>query len=202
MYILSLLLHLLSIVGGFYMATLILPDYNKINMDEEELLEQEMIEHCKRHMFTTMYLDELELLPDSSNCVINKKDIITLDIPFLNNTIIMFYDSDKEAFCYYTKGDVIYKYLNVACRKYVIEYNCKHLYLDGESKIVKNLETIKENSMFIKKVERQLLHKETNKFILCGSLDDYYKSLIVTEDNDIDIIDFLSFKDSYHLKHS
>jgi hypothetical protein len=195
MYILALLLHFLSIVGGFYMATLLLPDYNKLNMEQEEILEQEMIEFCKREMFTNMYLDELELL-DSSNCVVNKKDVITLEIPFLNNTIIMFYDPDREAFCYYTKGDVIYKYLNVACRKYVIEYNCKHLYSDGESHIVKSVDTIKENSMFIKKVERQLLHKDTNKFILCGSLDDYYKSLIVNEDNDIDIIDFLTMKDS------
>jgi hypothetical protein len=184
-------------VGGFYLATLMLPNYNKLNMTEEELLEEEMIEHCKRHMFTNMYLDELEVLEDSDSCKsINKKDIVTLDIPFLNNTIIMFYDSDKEAFCYYTKGDVIYKYLNVACRKYVIEYNCKHLYSDGESQVVKSLEPIKENTMFVKKVERQLLHKDTNKFLLCGSLDDYYKSLIVTEDNDIDIIDFLSMKDS------
>lgn len=195
MYILALFLHLLSIVGGFYMATLLLPDYNKLNMEQEEILEQEMIEFCKREMFTDMYIDELELM-DSSDCVINKKNIITLDIPFLNNTIIMFYDSDKEAFCYYTKGDVIYKYLNVACRKYVIEYKCKHLYLSGESRIVKSMDTIKENSMFIKKVERQLLHKDTNKFILCGSLDDYYKSLNVLEDNDIDIIDFLTMKDS------
>lgn len=195
MYILALFLHLLSIVGGFYMATLLLPDYNKLNMEQEEILEQEMIEFCKREMFTDMYIDELELM-DSSDCVINKKNIITLDIPFLNNTIIMFYDSDKEVFCYYTKGDVIYKYLNVACRKYVIEYKCKHLYLSGESRIVKSMDTIKENSMFIKKVERQLLHKDTNKFILCGSLDDYYKSLNVPEDNDIDIIDFLTMKDS------
>ena len=195
MYLVSLLLHLFSMVSGFYLATLMLPNYNKLNMDEDELLEQEMIEHCKRHMFTNMYLDELEQLEDSSNCVISKKDIITLDIPFLNNSIIMFYDTDKEAFCYYTKGDVIYKYLNVACRKYVIEYKCKHLYSDGESQIVKT-ESVKENSMFIKKVERQLLHKDTNKFILCGSLDDYHKSLIVTEDNDIDIIDFLKFKNS------
>ncbi len=197
MYLVSLLLHLISMVGGFYIATLMLPNYNKLNMDEEELLEEEMIEHCKRHMFTNMYLDELEVLEDSdSSKCINKKDVITLDIPFLNNTIIMFYDSDKEAFCYYTKGDIIYKYLNVACRKYVIEYKCKHLYSEGESQIVKTLDTIKENAMFVKKVERQLLHKDTNKFILCGSLEDYYKSLIVTEDNDIDIIDFLSMKDS------
>lgn len=197
MYILALILHMLSIVGGFYIATLLLPDYNKLNMDEEEKLEEEMIEHCKQYMFTNMYLDELELLEDSSNCVIDKNNIITLDIPFLNNTIIMFYDADKEAFCYYTKGDVIYKYLNVACRKYVIEYKCKHLYLSGESHIIKpKPATTINNNMFVKKIERELLHKETNKFILCGTLDDYRKSLIVNEDNDIDIIDFLTMKES------
>ena len=195
MYILSLLLHLLSIVGGFYIAALLLPNYNKLNMDEEELLEKEMIEYCKRHMFTHMYLDELEVLDIDSSMCLNKNDVITLDIPFLNNTIIMFYDSDKEAFCYYTKGDVIYKYLNVACRKYVIEYKCKHLYSSGESQIVQTMVT-SENKMFVKKIERPILHKNINKFILCGSLDDYYKSLIVNEDNDIDIIDFISMKES------
>lgn len=195
MYFISLLLHLFSIVGSFYLAALILPNYNKINMDEEELLEKEMIEYCKRHMFTHMYLDELEELDivDSSMCL-NKNNVVTLDIPFLNNTIIMFYDADKEAFCYYTKGDVIYKYLNVACRKYVIEYKCKHLYLSGEIQMVQTIVN-SDNKMFVKKIERPLLHKNTNKFILCGSPDDYYKSLIVNEDNDIDIIDFLSMKD-------
>ena len=64
----------------------------------------------------------------------------------------MFYDNDKEAFCYYTKGDVIYKYLNVACRKYVIEYKCKHLYSSGESQIVQTMVT-SENKMFVKGVE-------------------------------------------------
>jgi hypothetical protein len=146
-------------------------------------------------MFTHMYLDELEELDivDSSMCL-NKNNVVTLEIPFLNNTIIMFYDADKEAFCYYTKGDVIYKYLNVACRKYVIEYKCKHLYSSGESQMVQTIVN-SDNKMFVKKIERPLLHKNTNKFILCGSLDDYYKSLIVNEDNDIDIIDFLSMKD-------
>jgi hypothetical protein len=195
MFILSLLLHLLSIVGGFYIASMMLPNYNKLNMDEEVLLEEEMIEYCKRYMFTNMYIDELELLEVDTSKSINKNDIITLDIPFLNNTIIMFYDTDKDAFCYYTKGDVIYKYLNVACRKYVIEYNCKHLYSNGESQMIQTVVN-NENKMFVKKIERPLLHKNINKFILCGTLDEYYKSLIVNEDNDIDIIDFLSLNNS------
>ena len=195
MFILSLLLHLLSMVCGFYIASSMLPDYTKLNMDEEEILEKEMIEYCKRYMFINMYIDELELLEVDSSICINKNDIITLDIPFLNNTIIMFYDTDKEAFCYYTKGDVIYKYLNVACRKYVIEYNCKHLYSNEESHIVQTVIN-SENKMFVKQIKRPLLHKNINKFILCGTLDEYYKSLIVNEDNDLDIIDFLSLKDS------
>jgi hypothetical protein len=182
-------------VGGFYIASMMLPNYNKLNMDEEVLLEEEMIEYCKRYMFTNMYIDELELLEVDTSKSINKNDIITLDIPFLNNTIIMFYDTDKDAFCYYTKGDVIYKYLNVACRKYVIEYNCKHLYSNGESQMIQTVVN-NENKMFVKKIERPLLHKNINKFILCGTLDEYYKSLIVNEDNDIDIIDFLSLNNS------
>jgi hypothetical protein len=101
----------------------------------------------------------------------------------------MYYDND--AFYYYTKGDVIYKYLNVACRKYVIEYNCKHLYMDNDtSKLIETVDT-EQNNIFIKKIEKPLLYKKCNKFILRGSIEDYEKTLIVNDENDIDIIDFL-----------
>jgi hypothetical protein len=94
----------------------------------------------------------------------------------------MYYDTEKEAFCYYTKGDVIYKYLNVACRKYVIEHDCKHLYKVSENtKKIDKLSIEPINNIFIKKTEKlnNELIKNINKFILVGSLDDYEKSLLV-----------------------
>jgi hypothetical protein len=187
-YINYLCLYVFSISIGMYLTALLLPN-RPYDIGEEVELEKEMIEHCKQQMFEQLYIDELNQLEDCSSSIIDKKNVITLDIPFLNNKIIMYYDND--AFYYYTKGDVIYKYLNVACRKYVIEYNCKHLYMDNDtSKLIETVDT-EQNNIFIKKIEKPLLYKKCNKFILRGSIEDYEKTLIVNDENDIDIIDFL-----------
>ena len=193
-YIDYFLLYVFGISVGLYITALVLPN-KKYDMSEEIELEKEMIEYSKKYIFEQLYIDELNQLEDcSSSNIIDKNNVITLDIPFLNNKIIMYYDND--AFYYYTKGDVIYKYLNVACRKYVIEYNCKHLYADDTiSTLVEYTDNDANatNNLFIKKVEKSLLYKKCNKFILRGSLDDYEKTLLTkTEEKPIDIIEFLS----------
>jgi hypothetical protein len=176
-YLLNVHLYIISFLFSFYLSSLIVKN-KYINYDTtiEDDLEKKMIEHSKIILFENEYLDELENLHDNEY-IIDKNNITTLDIPFLNNKIIMYYDTDKCAFCYYTKGDIIYKYLNVACRKYVIEYNCKNLYTSSESsKLVKEPNIV--NSTFIKKQEKTELIKNLNKFILGGSLEDYEKTLI------------------------
>ena len=204
-YFLSAQLYILSILFSFYLSSILIKN-KYINQDtsENDKLEQEMITHCTNYMFQFKYLDDLNEVDICFNNVVNKENITELEIPFLNNKIIMFYDTEKEAFCYYTKGDLIYKYLNVACRKYVIEHNCRHLYLDMESA----KETVNENkivsrivnNVFInnfKKSNKPLLTKNVNKFILVGSLDDYEESL-----NDNVIVKNISFKDYCSLNHA
>jgi hypothetical protein len=183
-----LFLYAFSIGFGLYITTLILPN-KYYDMNEEIELEKEMIEHSKQYLFDKLYIDELE--DCGSNSIIDKNNIVILEIPFLNNKIVMYYDND--AFYYYTKGDVIYKYLNVACRKYVIEYNCRQLYMDDDvSTLVESIDT-ENSSIFVKKVEKPILYKKCNKFILKGSLEDYEKTLLTKrEENPIDIMDFLS----------
>lgn len=193
-YIDYFLLYVFSISVGLYITALVLPNKKYDISEELEIeLEKEMIEHSKKYMFEQLYIDEITQLEDcSSSNIIDKNNVTTLEIPFLNNKIIMYYDND--AFYYYTKGDVIYKYLNVACRKYVIEYKCKHLYADDTiSTLVEHTINDATNNLFIKKVEKQMLYKKCNKFILRGSLEDYEKTLLTTrEENPIDIIEFLS----------
>jgi len=185
-----LVLYLFSIGLGLYITTLILPN-KYYDMNEEIELEKEMIEHSKQYLFDKLYVDEINELEECSNSIIDKNNVVTLEIPFLNNKIIMYYDND--AFYYYTKGDVIYKYLNVACRKYVIEYNCRQLYMDDDvSTLVETIDR-ENNNIFVKKVEKPTLYKKCNKFILKGSLDDYEKSILTKrEEKPIDIMEFLS----------
>lgn len=193
-YFLNLQLYVISILFGFYVSSICIKNkYIDNDTTEYDKLEQNMIENCKMYMFQFKYIDELNNMECSTEYVdINKNTVTELEIPFLNNKIIMFYDKEKEAFCYYTKGDVIYKYLNVACRKYVIENNCKHLYLETEpSKLINSVSFT--NNIFVKKQDKQLLNKNINKFILCGSLDDYNKLQYTPNSvNNINIKDFLS----------
>jgi hypothetical protein len=200
-YFLNFQLYLLSILFSFYLSSILIKN-KYINDDTSEMdkLEEEMINHCNNYMFQFKYIDELNELDICCNNVVNKDNITTLEIPFLNNKIIMYYDTDKNAFCYYTKGDVIYKYLNVACRKYVIEHNCRHLYLDiptnndatnndtvnndevDSSSNLINTPLLKSklfvNTLFVKKNEKQLYTKNINKFILLGSIEEYEKKLL------------------------
>ena len=183
-YLLNVQLYIVSFLFSFYLSSIIIKNkYINYDTTKDDELEEKMIENSKMFLFEYNYLDELEEL-ELTDTIIDKNNTTTLDIPFLNNKIIMYYDIDKEAFCYYTKGDVIYKYLNVACRKYVIEYNCKHLYKVTENtKIIKDIVSNQiNNNIFIKKIEKtnSELIKNINKFILVGSLEDYEKSLIVS----------------------
>ena len=204
-YFLSAQLYIISFLFSFYLSSILIKNkYTNQDTSEDDRLEQEMIEHCKNYMFQYKYMDELEELDICFNSVVNKDNITTLEIPFLNNKIVMFYDTERKAFCYYTKSDVIYKYLNVACRKYVIEHNCRALYKDQSYDntlndntlndnntndntndnnqlslpILKNVKKLFATSLFVKKTEKPLLVKNVNKFILVGSLEDYEKTLL------------------------
>jgi len=187
----NFMLYSVSIFFGLYISTLMLPKHILYNCEEDDLLEKEMIENCKLFLIETMYLDEIEDFNDSSG-IIDKNNTITFE--YLNNKIIMFYDPEKEMFCYYSKSDTIYKYLNVACRKYILEYKCKQLYHNQDtSKIIKK-ESVTSHNLFVNKVEPSLLEKRINKFLYCGNLEDYEK-INQTNDcdyKDIDILQFIS----------
>jgi hypothetical protein len=190
-YFYNFILYSISILCGAYICAISLP--KPILYYEEELLEKEMIENCKNYMIEHMYLDEIEQFNDTSG-IIDKNNVITFD--HLNNQIIMFYDPEKEMFCYYSKSDTIYKYLNVACRKYILEYKCKQLYIDQNiSKITKKENVISYNN-FVNKVEPSLLEKKINKFLYCGNLEEYEKLKQLNADyndyQDIDILQFIS----------
>jgi hypothetical protein len=202
--VLSFQLFIISFLFSYYLSfRLITNKYANKDTTEPDKLEQEMIEHCKNYMFQFKYLDELEDLDICYNNVVNKENTTTLEIPFLNNKVVMFYDTERGAFCYYTKSDVIYKYLNVVCRKYVIDHNCRHLYLDMQSKEIKTepvipikpINNLFVNSFFVKKTEKTLLVKNVNKFILVGSLEDYEKTLLskVSVKN-VSFSDYLTFQ--------
>ena len=51
--------------------------------------------------------------------------------------VLMFYNNKKETFEYYSDSTIPYRVLEVVCRKYVLTYNCRFLYIDMEQELKK-----------------------------------------------------------------
>ena len=138
-----------------------------------------MIEYYELKNFVFKYeieFEELESRDLSQNELNELKDkYIECDIPL--NKVKMYYDSTQNAFCYYTKfGDVIYKYLQVVARKYVIEYDCKILFIEGMNIIEEKnnivLDSCFSNHKFKKKEDVIKQEKKVNKYIRLGTFED------------------------------
>jgi hypothetical protein len=56
--------------------------------------------------------------------------------------VIMQYDTEKEAFVYYSDNMIPFRYLETVARKYVCTYNCKKLYI--ERRVVDAKEEVKK----------------------------------------------------------
>ena len=166
---------------GFLIKPLSLKDIEE-DIEEDKLLQKRIEEEN----FQYKYMDEYEKLEEKEIDYTKLKETI-IEIPFLKIKIIMFYEDDT--FKYYSNTDVIYKYLNVACRKFVIENNAKKLYIDGilEEVITESV----KSELFITKAETKLLERKFNHFIRVGSIYDYNNKNNIKLVKEINILDFL-----------
>ena len=166
---------------------------------EEEEKEQQMIAQMELKNFEYLYQDEVcdasmvDLDDDAKKELKNK--VITYVVP--GNTIKMFYDVDKEGYCYYTqRGEVGYKYLNVVCRKYVLEHNVKQLYREGMETIELHTVPKEMDACFSrKKTTKQPMvqeNKRINKFIHLGTFQDYEKKLSMVPIHKVSFKDYFS----------
>lgn len=189
-YIATYALYGLSIIASFLFTGFIIRPLSLRELEDDEEEEKKAKKRIEEENFEYKYLDEYENLEDrqlSDAELLELKDKeTTLEIPFLKATIIMFYD---ESFKYYSNTDVIYKYLNVACRKFVIEHNIKKLYLDGNLEEVIN-DSVK-SELFVTKAETKTLERKINNFIRVGSIYDYKDKNNIKLVKEIDILDFL-----------
>jgi len=180
----------LSIIASFLFTGFLIRPLSLRELNDDQTEEDKANKRMEEEMFEYKYMDEYEKLEDreisEEELVALKNKETTLEIPFLKVTIIMFYD---ELFKYYSNTDVIYKYLNVACRKFVIEHNVKKLYIDG------NVEEVTTNpvksELFVTKAETTTLERKFNNFIRVGSIYDYKDKHNIKLVKEIDILDFL-----------
>jgi len=166
---------------GLSLGFLLLPFVIRRKENEKEGIELD--EFYDKLFISTKFLEEVVEAPDSNlsqeELAQLKEKVLTHEIPYLKYKVIMYYDLESDAFCYYSNTDIIYKYLDIFCRKYVLDFNCKQLYKFSEETKVVEKKKVEQRGPFVSKVERLTLEKETNRFIYKGKLEDYDKKTSV-----------------------
>ncbi len=199
--ILATFLMMFSIFTGFLMVGYIRPkDFN-----EEQAIKFD--EYTDQFLYEYTLLEELDNEPDSN---LNEKQldelkdkVLKMTILYINQPIIMYYDNSNKSFSYYSNTDIHYKYLDVACRRYVLENNCKQIYnAIKESEIINNPQSeasMKLNDLFVqqqKQSMKKMVEKKMNKFIRIGSIYEYEYEKVkpqVDPPKNVSILDFLKF---------
>lgn len=111
--------------------------------DKEELQVQNKKDEIK---YEDKYVTRVRNMNNNPLLKDNDKELEKILENYKNNIIIektplgnvaMYYDSISETFTYYSDNAIPYRFLEVVARKYVINYNCKQLYIDMEQELEK-----------------------------------------------------------------
>lgn len=113
-------------------------------------------------IFEEKYKEEYK---NSQDTELSKEILEQLKNSFLiENTplgnVIMFYDSSRETFTYYSDNVMPYRYLEVVARKYVITNQCKKLYVDMEKELREAQEKIEKKQKEEQEMKKQMEEKE------------------------------------------
>ena len=181
------ILYSVSMAFSFMFAGLFIRPLSLKELEEDAEEERLALIRLDEQNFEYKYLDEYEQLEEKEIIDLNGKET-KLEIPFLKATIIMFYD---DGFKYYSNTDVIHKYLNVVCRKFVIDHDVKKLYIDGKIEQVIQKEVKSDSDLFVSKAETTTLERKCNQFIRVGSIYDYNDKNNIKLVKEIDILEFL-----------
>jgi hypothetical protein len=141
-----------QVVGDFQLKTDAKKETTSITEPKEEqppkpiLFEEKYKEDYKKAEDFEVSQEKLEQLKNS----------ILIETTPLGN-VVMYYDSSRETFIYYSDSTIPYRYLEVVARKYVVTNRCKKLYIDMEKELKEAQEKLE------KKQEERLKLEEENK---------------------------------------
>jgi len=191
----ALFLYGITISFSFLFSNMFNKHITLEEIQKEDEAELKMIEYQDQLNFEYKYIEEVEQMQLNLNLNTSELKETKMDIPFLNTTVIMYWEN--EIFYYYSTTDLIYKYLNVVCRQFIIKNDAKQLYLDGSYNETNSPSV--SSSLFVTKQETNSFEKKINRFIRMGTIIEYdQKNTVLKNKNkdikEIDILDFLSKK--------
>ena len=129
-----------SLVSKFVYEPMLLKseeDIEYIGLSEQEI---------KIKKYSKKYLEDYEELEyrdlDSDDYKSLQKSFIVEETPLGN--VKMYYCHENESFIYWSEKQVPYRVLESVSKKYVIEYDCKTIYIDMEDELKKKHEELME----------------------------------------------------------
>ncbi len=204
-YGLATILILSGMLTGFVLVGYIRPK----DMDEEEA--KQFDEYTNQLLYEYKFTEEIDLEPESYlieeelNELKNKP--LKMELAYINQPVIMYYDNTNKSFSYYSNTDITYKYLDIVARNFVLENRCKQIYnIIKESEITN--ETEKQpisqsskmlNDLFVKQQRQHIkkkVEKKMNKFIRVGSIYEYeYENVKKPLEpcKNVNVLDYLKF---------
>ena len=164
---------------GTFLAFLLMP-FLRSPIDEDYGIK---LDQMYDRLFVEFTLgDELEAAPDSfmteEELLALRDKVLEYEIPYVHLKLKMIYDHEKKSFGYYASSTIIHKYLNVAARKYVLEYGCKQIYKETLAS-VQRTETTTTSGPFVSKPSKQFMEKEINPFHYLGNVYEIPKEIKV-----------------------
>ena len=164
---------------GAFLAFLLMP-FLRSPVDEDYGIK---LDQMYDRLFVEFSLgDELDAAPDS--CLTDEEllalrdKVLDYEIPYVHLKLKILYDHEKKSFGYYASSTIIHKYLNVAARKYVLEYGCKQIYKDTTAS-VQRIETTTTSGPFVSRPNKQFMEKEINQFHYLGNVYEISKEIKV-----------------------
>ena len=158
---------------GIALGFLLVPFFTHGLSSVDEKYGVDLDEQYDRLFLTYKFVDEVDEMPTTEMCSEELAGLrdkpLTYEIPYLNQTVQMYYDHEKCAFCYYAHSNIIYKYLMVVARKYVLEYNCKQVFKEMVPSMKKEEKSV-QFSAFVSKPGKVMLEKEMNQFLYLGNI--------------------------------
>jgi hypothetical protein len=150
-------------------------DYDKL------FLSYKFVDEVDEAPQSTLTEEELEGLRDK---------VLHYEIPYIDQKVILFYDHKRGGFAYYANHGIIYKYLNVAARKYVLDYGCKQVFKEMVPSIRKEEKAV-TSSQFVAKAGKTFLQKDMNSYHYLGSFQDFDKITSPVEHKKIDFAEYM-----------
>ena len=146
-----------QIVGDFQFQTDSKKETNDIVETKKE--EQKPIIFEEKYKEEYKKAEEFEL---SQERLEQLKNAILIETTPLGN-VVMYYDSSRETFIYYSDSTMPYRYLEVVARKYVVTNRCKKLYVDMEKELKDAQEKLEKKQKEQERIKLEEENKEKNE---------------------------------------